>query len=463
MREDRFDDKIRELLNDAHESYDSSSWDLLNERLEASDLDNTAEESDYIPVIKEKLENQRASVPEEHWNELKSELDYIQERRERLFIVKALEAAIVLLLFYTYYNYKWLTNQPELEQEYFVEIVEESINPSSIDAVANVIIDQNQQYPLEIASISSFQLEQRTPIAVTPLSTQNQEVYSVWTKSSVISSSEKIADRLTRELHSSSKGKLSSLLDKLSIEALNRDLQKPLIPLMVLPEEREKINEYSGWSVTVPFSYDVNFINTDINLGYLSNQIQSGLDGRSVGLGIAYRKKNLQLESGLMYSEKTFVPGALTNYSRSSENSYLESQLEVMNIEQIQIPLTLKWYASPARSSSLYAVAGFAVNAITHNDYDIGRTIQSKARLANTPVAEVIDLRDLPRGLAKGGTIDDNVYVTGVLGFGVESVIKNGTSWYIQPQYQHSFTSDINELVNKINSLNIQGGLRFSF
>ena len=68
MREDKFEDRIRELLNSTQEDYDTSSWDKLAQRLDSEgDLSGSSDE-DFIPIIKEKPENQKATVPEEHWS-----------------------------------------------------------------------------------------------------------------------------------------------------------------------------------------------------------------------------------------------------------------------------------------------------------------------------------------------------------------------------------------------------------
>ena len=75
----------------------------------------------------------------------------------------------------------------------------------------------------------------------------------------------------------------------------------------------------------------------------------------------------------------------------------------------------------------------------------------------------IVDLKNLPLGLAEGGTFEENLYVSGIIGFGVQSYLKNGVYWYIQPQYQHSFNTEINQLVSKINALSVEGGIKFGF
>ncbi len=466
MQEDRFDDKIRELLSSTHQEYDESSWEELNKKLdENAEVPSLSDDEAFIPIVKEKLQHQRSDVNNDHWEDLKSELDEKRQRRERQFMIKALEAAIVLLLFYTYFNYKSHTTSTEKPKVEYAQLQSGSpdVNIAGISIMGDdeiVVLNslpstESNNNPSGPAFVDSRILESVGRIQSPNMKGVSSVIGAGFNRSKMF-----IASLLTTTESTPS----SELLEKLPIQALYVDKIQDETPSFALVNEQTPSRSYnSGWTVGLPFSYDVNFINTDINLGYLSNQIRSGLEGNSVGISVAYRQSNLEFESGIEYSEKTFVPGLLTSYSKSGVNSFLESQLDQMLIKQMQIPLLTKIYSSPNRKSSLYGVAGIAMNLITTNEYQIRRSVQPKARLAFSPATEVVDFKNLPQGLTQGGSYAENIYFTGVIGFGIESHIKNGISWYVQPQYQHSFTNDINLLVTKINSLNVKTGFRFSF
>ncbi len=461
MRNDRLDDKIKELLNNTQEDYDTSSWDKLSQRLDNdSDLIDASSE-DFIPIIKEKLENQKASVPEEHWSMMSSELDYIEERRRRLYIVKFLEAAIILLLVFTYFHYTWYGPAVEMDMAYIEDIKTSSEDPTKVSAMlgfSDVQRDKELTIGLDkvvtslrplIAPPSTIGgLELQLDMTVSPASLAEQ-----YTSTVKVSPLEDInVDRL----RSSAKAVIS-----LDIEPLNVD---PELPYLVMAEtEDTKVYTDQGWSIGLPISYDVNFINTNLNLGYLSNQIESGLGGRSYGVSLGYRLKNIEVESGLRYSEKTFVPGRLTSYTQTSEVSFLENRLDNMVIKQVEVPLLFKFYAAPVRNTSLYGMLGVGINAIAHNQYQINRTIQTKARLSTAPTSDIVNLQELPQGLIRGGSLKDNLFVTGVIGFGIQSALTPEVNWYLQPQYQHSFTGQINQIVDRVNTLSIEGGVKFLF
>ncbi len=453
MQGDRFDDKIRELLNGVHEDYDNASWDALSERMDREEIPAPHEET-FIPVVKQKLHNHRVTVPEEHWTSLKSDLDYIQERRERLYIIKALEAAIVLLLVYTYFNYQGFSTEVDMDLSYIEQVQEDNSKPQMIEASISLNQETSDQDFVEV-KLNQVILHSESSIIKLPFSTLAQAastrekkfIHSVPNPSIEVIPSTTLALLSTAEIGNLSTGR--------SLPAVPE--RAPFVAYKEVDISQE------GWSIGLPFSYDVNFINTDINIGYLSNQIKTGLAGRSFGVSVAYRMNKYEIESGLRYSEKTFVPGQLTNYAKSGVNSFLESQLDHMVIKQLSIPIFGKIYASPYKKATLYGVAGISINTIIDNVYAIRRTNQIKARLENAPTTDVVDLKNLPRGLAHGGSFEQNIYMTGVVGFGVQSYLTNGVNWYIQPLYQHSFKSEINQLVDRINTLSIEAGIKFSF
>lgn len=462
MREDKFEDRIRELLNSTQEDYDTSSWDKLAQRLDSEgDLSGSSDE-DFIPIIKEKLENQKATVPEEHWSMMSSELDYIEERRRRLYFVKFLEAAIILLLVFTYFHYTWYGPAVEMDMAYIEDIKTTSEDPSNVHAALGF---SNVRREKELA-IGLEKVETRLrPIIFTPSLIESLEL-----KVDVTTTASSIAKQFGNSMTViTSEANLGDDLLRSSAQAVSSLDVQPLdvksdLPYIIMTEtEDSKVYTDQGWSIGIPISYDVNFINTDLNLGYLSNQIESGLGGRSYGISVGYRLKNIEVESGLRYAQKTFVPGHLTSYTKTSEVSFLENRLDNMEIKQVEVPLLFKFYAAPVRNTSLYGMAGIGINAIVHNQYQINRTIQSKARLSSAPTSDIINLQELPQGLIKGGSLKDNLFITGVIGFGIQSALTPEVNWYLQPQYQHSFTGQINQIVDRVNTLSIEGGVKFLF
>lgn len=463
MAKDNFNDHIRDLLRGVEEDYDGTSWSKLNERLDNQPIESTTEEDHQI--IKEKLENTTVGVPEAHWESLKEELEAIKDRKERLYIVKLLELTIVGLLVMTYFNYQWYSADIPVNDKYIDEVFAEMQDPSQVEATlvaTTPIITSEAQLSKNFATGDDARSNQSVYL-VKPITNLGlgQEIFVLSNKAAF-----GITDAAGNEFKKpiqviAAQSSLNTLPS--DIDMLDNPIETDMTPTQVLLETKKKKRKFDGWSVGTAFAYDVNFVNTDINLGFLSDQIQSGLGGFSFGLSSGYRKGALELESGFRYGEKTFIPGKLTNYSKSSSNSFLESQLEEMTMRQVQIPLLAKAYFSPNKKYSFYVTAGGAANFLLENDYRISRTVQPKVREALAPAIDVVDLKSLPKAIFDGGGLANNYYTTAVVGFGVQAQLQNGVSWYLQPQYQHSFASNINEIVTNINALNIEGGLKFAF
>jgi len=233
----------------------------------------------------------------------------------------------------------------------------------------------------------------------------------------------------------------------------------PLLEVSV--PDKPKIYNSDGWTLGVPLSLDVNLIDSDINLDNLRNQIRSGQAGTSVGVTFGYRSGGYEFESGLKYSRKRFNPGRLTNYTNISNESVLESSLDHLDIKQIQIPLLMKFHGPKPSKINVYAMAGLTFNAILINEYVIRRSIQPKANFRHDANANLVDFRRLSRGLSDGGTLKNNLYVSAAVGFGISSQVNPLMSWYVQPQYQHSFLVQLDDIVGKINVLSIEAGFKF--
>lgn len=464
MAKDNFDDHIRDLLRGVEEDYDDTSWSKLNERLDNtppnSNSQSTSEEDHKI--IKQKLENTTVDVPEAHWESLKEELEAIKDRKERLYIVKLLELTIVALLVMTYFNYKWYSADIPVNEQYIDEIFATLEDPSQVEATleAETPITISQEQLAKVTNVSIL----TTKKSIVPSSFVALSQGSTFIDGTKLQSFEVIEDFSNKAIPLQVwAGQLTLAVLPIDFALLDNAIVADRTPVKVITEIKKEKGQFDGWSIGTAFTYDVNFVNTDLNLGFLNDQIESGLGGFSFGLSTGYRLGAIELESGFRYGEKTFIPGKLTNYSKSSNNSFLESQLEEMTMKQVQIPFVAKAYFNPKKKLNFYVAAGGAANFLLENEYRISRTVQPKVREALAPAIDLVDLKSLPKAILDGGGVANNYYTTAVIGFGVQAQMKNGVAWYLQPQYQHSFASNINEIVTNINALNIEGGLKFSF
>ena len=61
----------------------------------------------------------------------------------------------------------------------------------------------------------------------------------------------------------------------------------------------------------------------------------------------------------------------------------------------------------------------------------------------------------------QGGSLADNIYLTGTIGLGVQANVSDDIKWYIQPTYRHALTGELNPLVDRISTLSLEAGVTY--
>jgi len=133
MREDRIDEEIRRLLQEATEDYDESSWEKLSQRIDAEDL-STTDDAEFDDQVKYKLERHTIPPSEEHWQVFNEELDRLEQRRRRVYVIKVLEATIFLLLVMTFLNYTQFRSKVDINNDYISQVQKESADINAAQA-----------------------------------------------------------------------------------------------------------------------------------------------------------------------------------------------------------------------------------------------------------------------------------------------------------------------------------------
>jgi len=367
-----------------------------------------------------------------------------------VYVIKVLEATIFLLLVMTFLNYTQFRSKVDINNDYISQVQKESADINAAQASLAQPIAPKTLSDLASSGDVQNRLAQRGSESVRVWLAEDHETKRV---AFLI---RKVLEELLLEANQSYAVVPSLDIGELSV---SRDLPS----LASLPvEEVEKENNTDGWSFSLPISYDVNIINTQLDLDYLSHQIESGLAGQSFGARVGYRKGAVEIGSGILYSKKAFVPGRLTSFSKASNVSFLRNQLRGMYIRQMEIPLHAKVFmAPPQNKASLYVLGGVSTNFIIHNQYLIDRTPTESGSLSKAPNVDLIDLQNLPRAIVQGGSLADNVYLTGMIGLGVEARVSEKIRWYIQPTYRHALTGQLNPLVDRISTLSVEAGVTY--
>ena len=133
MSLDKFDKEIKRRVELFEEDYDPSSWEILSSKMDTAGLDPSSTDEDFMPHVKESLRKHEEPLNEEHWEIMKGELDRLDMKRRQLYFAKFIEAAIVLLLLMTYFNYQSFKNYPRLQVD--ESFVQSQIDDHSIESI----------------------------------------------------------------------------------------------------------------------------------------------------------------------------------------------------------------------------------------------------------------------------------------------------------------------------------------
>lgn len=489
MGKDSFDDEIKKKLDGFVELYDGSTWDRLSSFLDdmpnnIPDSEATISEEEIESIVKEKLENHQESVQEKHWQQLKSELDELDARKERLWTIKLIEATILLLLIYTYWNFASYPHDlldgyqeeinVEIDQNIFASETSSSSNSADLASKTskelgnNFSIKNDRFSQINAASINNHRL---SGILSLHSEEQFQSFIQVESEHAIIG-----LDKLDRNRVTPAD---ATQLITATDEFISANTFTPVVaslainPLMVSKIETKMMTEplaeivatniHKGLWITVGFSKDVNLINSSVNVKSLQTHVNSGLYGTSLSLLASYQMKSLEFETGARFSQKNYFPGLITSFTKASSNTYLETQLDQIAFNQLQIPIVAKIHALNETTDNLYALGGIAVNMIMDYDYSVQKKVQASSRVASLVSNNTNDLSSLPNGLAEGGEFSDNTYLTAIVGFGYQAQLKKYASFYLQPQYQFTITDGANDYIRKVHTFNIEAGLKFNF
>jgi hypothetical protein len=192
--------------------------------------------------------------------------------------------------------------------------------------------------------------------------------------------------------------------------------------------------------------------------------------GFSVGIDMG----RWELETGAGYAARRYPVGFIY-VEGSLEDGLFASELRAGELNIINIPMHFRYnfiyknnwraYALTGGALQLAVQAGYnAVEAPEHTYIPPGIAMQvpgpSPAPGGDNSLTRI---KKESVGLLEGGAFNDNAYITGNLGIGVERYINDAWSLYVQPTYQHSlhyFREGLGPNKDEINSLSFLIGTK---
>lgn len=521
-----FDDFIRARMENLETEGEPTGWDLMANRLEEEGNGTAAADEKVMEaVIFEKMSHMETPFQPAHWAKLESQLNEEYRFVNKIIRYKSLELSILFLLIALFVNYYPQTSFNPNHQEIPLRtqaIAADIENKETTTSTSTDIEGENAgrenskrasktESPASASATQYFDttdkqtkkaVAQATTATSTPVNAnQTEQVVT----SEALPSRIQLLDQLLNEhltgraissrqgsylsqsLGKDSQAQIKSAVgfDAASTQAFLASLD--LIPDLdispnyaadqqlidqVKPAPKERVIRFG-----VQASSDYNRIITPPT--YLAGESRS-LDryalGYSGGLNFSWGNKKWEVESGLIYSAKKYLPFNLSEIDYSLTEGLSGEGLKSFEYDMVAIPLNIRRQFITDGKWRFYATAGVSLNTVMQADYFFTSPAQPRPvgppnsfappiPPNNNGTKAGVDKGAFTKGLFQGGSFSQNSFFTANLGVGLERYISHRTSLYAQPQYQHSFLNlvedgGIGPFQDKINTMRLIFGMR---
>lgn len=488
MTNKKFDQVIREKLNEVSPSAEGEAWSLFETARNDHENAQKAADNHLDRIVRDRINFAGPGFNRDHWREMKYLLAVIKERRQTIVITRFLEFAAVLLLIITFNKASFLfegENKPSrplpgqngaeyaLASKSKVTHIKSSDIRSAenrelkiTDGIIKPEFSRNEE--IDNGRVTFVKKDEITSAGTPenisgPISTPATTVQD-WEKDS--------ANRLTDDAAVEIPGS-DQVTDVPAAEvSLNTEILPMIFPqpesemalVLASPFDIRKVQS-AQVLLSAYASGDINLINTPFDKLYSLASYNKEALNKSFGVAIAHKKGNLELETGLAYASREYQPRIITEPYGQFAGYYFEKSLNKIKYDIASVPLQLKYHILGRSSASIYVMAGVTLNLIAKASYDInevlisgrpdsGRILEDEARLDEKPFI---------RGVLNGDKLSDNYFVSAGFGVGVETKLSARTSAYIQPSYNRHILSNgigIGPNKDKIHTSSLQIGIR---
>ncbi|NNE26052.1 MAG: hypothetical protein HKN09_04365 [Saprospiraceae bacterium] len=506
MSDKRFDDIIRSKLAD-FESQDSvEGWDNLKSRIKT-------DEAHFDDKIKNTLKNHAPAMPVGAWNQLYNKYQRQKYLRNQVIAIKSGELLILLLCFFTFFNYTSLFDFSkgnnalaqnidqfdEAENEGFLTAsdlllehnqstaISKAIPNSPIksidnnDSEENFIIQKGLQAPSNIEALvqteSLINIEAHSSIA-------NQNDYSNVGGSTpeVLSPTEVESESTDSDTGSTSASTASSIITVNNVEAVpeyNRPSSISALALLSnqlfilgaydrsLPEliiQHE--NESTKWSRSFHFYTSINNYSILSPRDEIYNVDEQVLytPGFSVNALYGFSKNSLDILTGLTYSRISYEPYPIQETYQSEEGINIIS-LKKIQYDIISLPVVLRKHFIQTEDWSLFGGLGLQAGLVINEYYGIDDRLdvpipRPESVRGDAKYRSKLSEKEFTRAVFNGGKFSENVFLHGSVHGGVERNLNAKTSLYLSFEYARHLVSPLGPNNDKINIFSFGTGVR---
>ncbi len=430
-------------------------WDHMEHLLET-------DEHQFDENVRETIEQYEPRFNASTWPVLEDKLVIEERTRRHLVYAKILEIAAILIALLTFYNFfptlrttiahtknAPVTIRPDHAMSAPVATAEIIASPQH--QAADVLSDVHQ-------SASQINAHARSPVipSVTEDGSMAVAVPSPLTQTRPWVSVAPIfagltplpvADRIAAVVHPASGGSPESSgrqRGRLSLQPMNGLLAAAGMPLMaavdivpVLPRHsKTRFGMMAAADVNTLYIPEENFYSQGRAIHFSEKEIVAG--GYTAGATLLFDKKKFLVETGLIYSSKSFQPDRNLFIGSSQDPHSLDFENITLNV--ISVPCYLHLKVDGKGLWRVYATGGLSLNVIANAHYDLFAQNDFAASAAPADPLQLQNQREVKRvreHMLDGAKFSSKGYLTASTGVGVEHFLNANMSLFVEPMYHY--------------------------
>jgi hypothetical protein len=189
--------------------------------------------------------------------------------------------------------------------------------------------------------------------------------------------------------------------------------------------------------------------------------------GYGAGFTLAVSRARWAVETGAIYSAKSFSPGRELTVGVTADNSNVE--FDAMHMQLISVPLQLRYRFEPKGRLKAYALSGFGLHLIAQSDIDVlvkynfpslpeGENPNNNPSLART----IRETKRVSDDFREKAPFSNTSYISANLGAGLEYRLTERKTVFLQAAYQYQIPNlrFSNHNGKHLLSVSLQAGVR---
>lgn len=482
-----FDQAIKQKLAGMTTSSTSSDWSSFEQILDQDQLTDQMLDD----KVSSEMNNMRAPYRHDHWELLHDNLELRKKRNQDIIGYKIIELSLLFILLLSANNILQHTTKSTFE-------IEKPKIYASINADDNLIQrdldnDFSAEASTQILTAEKMVSDETERISIKEnqpkIDTQNTSSNAV---SSVINNNniqQKIINTTATSINEqvdipsvvnsdrSAKVAASNDNSRVMLSSLNT-LSKNITPLVydrdnvftisnttpqiIIPHRKTKLK-----SLTAYLGVDNNLVNSPFDDIYDVEGFRTYGIGYSAGIDFGIAKGKKEWTIGLGYSNRSYEPRIIDELTGDAVVNLFDTSLEHIEFDILSLSAGLRYNLAQNSKWAIDLGIGASANIVAHTNYQIetvsilrdGQFVSSRV---NTPYSLDLNNKPLHDGIYEGGSLQENIYLTTDISFGIQRKIGDNTFFSFRPEYSvHSFSNGIGPNNDLINNLSLNLGVRY--